>query len=281
MAICVIISAKYANLSSRVSGGFPMRIGLLVYPGCMPAGLFAVADIFHVVNRRMGKPVFEPIWIGTDIERVSLSTGPVLEMEYSLHEPCDAYLLPGFWAETASDVDLMLERQSALIDWLRRVPKRTSLWTYCMGVALVAAAGRIDHCEATATWWLEHALRKRFTTVKWDFQQSVIEDHKLITAAGANGYWAVLSKLLVTRMPAEAARALAADVAAGSGSRRRAGAAASPRQHRSSRVQICRNDRPDRAAITAADCLCPESARLRLEHHWRCKITGRIVTNIK
>jgi transcriptional regulator GlxA family with amidase domain len=75
-----------------------------------------------------------------------------------------------------------------------------------MGVALVAAAGRIDHCEATATWWLEQSLRKRFTAVGWDFQQTVIEDRQIITAAGANGYWALLSKILITRIPAEVIR---------------------------------------------------------------------------
>ncbi|WP_158598008.1 helix-turn-helix domain-containing protein [Noviherbaspirillum saxi] len=75
-----------------------------------------------------------------------------------------------------------------------------------MGVALVAAAGKIDRHEATATWWLEQSLRKRFTAVAWDFQQPVIEDRKIMTAAGANGYWAVLSKLLISRMPAEVIR---------------------------------------------------------------------------
>jgi hypothetical protein len=77
-----------------------MRIGLLVYPGCMPAGLFAASDHFQAINRRMGKPVFEPIWIGAGDARVKLGTGPVLEMEDTLQAPCDAYLLPGFWAET-------------------------------------------------------------------------------------------------------------------------------------------------------------------------------------
>lgn len=183
-----------------------MRIGLLTYPGCMPAGLFVANDLFQVINRRMGKPVFEPIWISAGGERMTLGSGPVLEMNHSLHEPCDAYLLPGFWAETAGDIDLMIERQARLIDWLRHLPKRTALWAYCMGVALVAAAGKIDRREATATWWLEQPLQKRFRSVGWNFQQSVIEDGKFITASGANGYWAVLSKLMLNRIPTEVIR---------------------------------------------------------------------------
>lgn len=179
----------------------PMKIGLLVYPGCMPAGLFAAADIFQAVNRRMGKPVFEPLWIGIGHDRVNLSGGLALVMNYSLQDPCDAYLIPGFWAETANDIDRMLDQQSLFIDWLRQAPKEAALWSYCMGVALVAAAGRIDHCKATATWWLEQSLRKRFSEVEWNFQRTVIEDRQAITAAGANGYWAVLSTLLNTRIP--------------------------------------------------------------------------------
>jgi transcriptional regulator GlxA family with amidase domain len=206
MAIYVIINANYAILIIEPSSQNSMKIGLLVFPGCMPAGLFAAADIFQAVNRRMGKPVFEPLWIGAGNERVNLSGGPALVMDYSLQEPCDAYLIPGFWAETATDIDRMLDRQTLFIDWLRQAPKETALWAYCMGVALVAAAGRIDHCEATATWWLEQSLRKRFAAVEWNFQQPVIENRQAITAAGANGYWAVLSKLLITRIPAEVIR---------------------------------------------------------------------------
>lgn len=183
-----------------------MKIGLLVYPGCMPAGLFAASDLFQAINRRMGKEVFIPIWLGVGTDRVSIGAGPVLEMERTLQEPCDAYLLPGFWAETATDLDSMLDKQVILLDWLRQLPKQTALWSYCMGVALAAEAGKIDQREATATWWLEPALRRRFTAVRWDFQQPVMEDRKIITAAGANGYWALLSKLLIARIPAEIIR---------------------------------------------------------------------------
>jgi transcriptional regulator GlxA family with amidase domain len=172
----------------------------------MPAGLFAASDLLYAINRRMGKQVFDPVWIGVDNDRVSMVRGPVLQMEHALHEPCDAYLLPGFWAESAADLERMLDRQAHLLHWLRQLPKQTALWTYCMGVALAAGAGRIDRHQATATWWLEKPLRRRFTAVGWDFQQSVIEDRSIITAAGANGYWALLNKLLMRRIPMEVIR---------------------------------------------------------------------------
>jgi transcriptional regulator GlxA family with amidase domain len=184
----------------------PTKIGLLVYPGCMPAGLFAAADLFQAVNRRMGKQTFEPVWIGVSDDKVTMAGGPVLELFHSLHERCDAYFLPGFWAESTADLDSMLSRQTQLLDWLRHLPEKTALWSYCMGVALLAESGRIDRCHATATWWLEKPLRQRFAAVNWDFHQPVMEDRSVVTAAGANGYWSLLSKLLTTRIPSEILR---------------------------------------------------------------------------
>lgn len=188
----------------RSGGG--VKIGLIVYPDCLPAGLFAVSDLLRAVNRRAGKRVFETVWIGAAEDRVHMAGGPVLELGHALDERCDAYLLPGFWAETAHDIDRMLEQQRALVTWLRQLPQQTRVWTYCMGVAMLAAAGRIDRHAATATWWLESALRDRFANVGWDFQQPVIEDGDVITAAGANGYWAVISKVLVAHLPHEVIR---------------------------------------------------------------------------
>ena len=182
-----------------------MKIGLLAYPGCMPAGLFAAADLFHAINRRNGKAVFAPVWVGLE-GRVHSPAGPALELNHARQEACDAYLIPGFWAETAADIDAMLAQQAALVEWLRQLPGHVAIWSYCMGVALVAAAGRIDRRQATATWWLEHPLRQRFGAVDWNFQHSLLEDRGMITASGANGYWAVVSQVLVSRIAAEVIR---------------------------------------------------------------------------
>src|SRR5690242_62438 len=93
-----------------------IKIGFLVYPGCMPAGLFAASDLFRAINRRMGKQVFDPVWIGAGNQRVEINGGPMLHMRHALHEPCDAYLLPGCWAESAADLDRMLDQQVHLLD---------------------------------------------------------------------------------------------------------------------------------------------------------------------
>jgi transcriptional regulator GlxA family with amidase domain len=75
-----------------------------------------------------------------------------------------------------------------------------------MGVALLAASGRLNRRQATATWWLEHALRQRFPAVSWDVQQPMIAAGTVMTAAGANGYWALLGRILADWLAPEVVR---------------------------------------------------------------------------
>jgi transcriptional regulator GlxA family with amidase domain len=75
-----------------------------------------------------------------------------------------------------------------------------------MGVALLAASGRLNRRQATATWWLEHALRQRFPAVSWDVQQPMIAAGTVMTAAGANGHWALLGRMLADWLASEVVR---------------------------------------------------------------------------
>lgn len=52
-----------------------MRIGLLLYPGCMPAGLFAFADLLHAASRRAGRPMFETVYVGLSGDTVDCAHG--------------------------------------------------------------------------------------------------------------------------------------------------------------------------------------------------------------
>ena len=80
-----------------------MKIGLLVYPGCVSSGLFAFAELMEVANKRSARKVFDVSWIGVDLNEVPISTGGESAVSYIkvsatiLSNELDAILIPGFW----------------------------------------------------------------------------------------------------------------------------------------------------------------------------------------
>ncbi|AKQ68323.1 Transcriptional regulator, AraC family [Myxococcus hansupus] len=174
-----------------------LRLGLLLYPGCMPAGLLATADLVRAVNRRAGRAVFELAWLGLNRKPIVTEDGLTLRPRHVLGEfPCDVCLLPGFWAEKEADVETMLGRQAELIEALRQAPTGQALWSYCVGVALAAAAGALDGKAATGTWWFQHLLQRRFARVRWRFPEPLVADRGAVTASGAQGYLPLMTQQL-------------------------------------------------------------------------------------
>lgn len=179
----------------------PFRLGLVLFPGCMPAGLFAAADMVRACNRRGGGERMAVSWVGGDRREVATHQGPALRPEATLQEArCDAWLLPGLWLESVDQLEAGLRAQQPLSDALRAAGGQ--LWSYCAGVALAAAAGRLDGREATATWWLQSVLAARFPRVRWKTDPELVESRSAITASGPNGYLPLMLEQLARRYPA-------------------------------------------------------------------------------
>lgn len=157
-------------------------IGLLHYPGCLVSGLFAFAELLQAANARAGARRLQSQWI-----HVSGSNAP--------DPACDAYVLPGFWAESQARADTVAET-TPVLKWLQRLAPGTPLWSYCTGVQLVARSGRLDGRSATSTWWLEAPLRREFPAVRWQFRETLIHDRSMITAAGVNGHLPIAQHLI-------------------------------------------------------------------------------------
>jgi len=62
------------------------------------------------------------------------------------------------------------------------------MWSYCIGVALLAAAGRLEGKQSAMTWWLCDGMRERFPRTQWLRSESVVADGRMVTASGAHGY---------------------------------------------------------------------------------------------
>jgi len=185
----------------------PTTLGLLLFDGCMPAGLFAVADLVAAANLRAGRELLRLRWLSLDGRPVASAHGPALPAEAALAEqPCDALLLPGLWVISEPGLRAALQAQAPLVQALRDLPARCELWSYCAGVPLLAASGRLNGQPATATWWMAAPLQALFPKVQWRFDAPLVSAARCVTAAGASGYLPLMLAQLARRMEPAALR---------------------------------------------------------------------------
>lgn len=187
-----------------------LRIGLLLYPECMPAGLFAFADLLHGANRRAGKPLFETVFVARQAGVVHCAHAQALAAPASLDRSgVDAVLVPGFWAESPRHVPATLAANRELLRALAGLGRNVMVWSYCSGVCLAAAAGRLDGEPATVTWWLADAMRQAHPKVRWQIERTSIWNRRCATASGLNGHLPLAQALVEERLSVEAYQDLA------------------------------------------------------------------------
>lgn len=194
------------STSPRAPHSPPLRLALLLYPGCMPAGLFATADMARAANLRSQTRLFDVCWAGVDLEPVPTWQGPALRPTVVLAQAdADAVLVPGLWLSSTDGVDAPLRQLAPVTGALHALPARTQLWSYCAGVVLAAASGRLRGQSATATWWLRSALQQQpFAGVDWRFDEPLVAGPVATTAAGANGYLPLMLHALAARLAPQA-----------------------------------------------------------------------------
>ncbi|MBC3361634.1 helix-turn-helix domain-containing protein [Pseudomonas sp. SWRI154] len=174
-----------------------LRIGLLLFPGCMPAGLFAFADLLHAANRRRGRVLFEAAYVALHAGPVNCAHGISLHAEAALGSAdLDVVLVPGFWAESAEQVNAVVAGQSQLLKTLAKRLRDVQLWAYCTGVCLLAACGRLNGQGATVTWWLAQAMQAQYAEVRWQSEQNCVFNERTATASGVNGYLPIAEHLI-------------------------------------------------------------------------------------
>jgi len=205
----------------------PLRIGLLLYPGCIPSGLLSFADLLYAANRRASQTLFETLFVALQAGPVACAGGVSLQVSQALSEvDVDALLIAGFWAESSRQVEKVVSDNNALVLALAACPKRVQLWSYCTGVCLIAASGRLEGQAATVTWWLAGAMARRYPKVNWQSQRHWVINPSTATASGVTGYLPIaqalieraigqelfhdLAKLMVLARPVQAHPAFAA-----------------------------------------------------------------------
>lgn len=184
-----------------------LDIGFLLFDRCMPAGLFAVADMARAANLRAGRELFRITWASLEGKQVDVDGGVQIVPTCALGDAsCQVWVVPGIWAVSQTSLTQAMSALAPVVQALRALPPSTSLWSYCTGVALLAATGRLDGRAATATWWLRGALAGRHARVRWRFDELMVEDRGLRTASGPNGYLPLMRRALEDRLAPTALR---------------------------------------------------------------------------
>jgi transcriptional regulator GlxA family with amidase domain len=92
-----------------------------------------------------------------------------------------------FIPSSGISLDDVVERNAAVVPWLRRWHKRgAAIASVCSGVGLVAATGLLDGKRATTHWGLAERFREKYPRVKWIPELMVTEDHGFYCGGGVN-----------------------------------------------------------------------------------------------
>lgn len=96
-------------------------------------------------------------------------------------ERTDLVLIPS----GGTDIDDMIEKNAAVIPWLRDLHAKGALVAgVCTGVALLAEAGLLDGRRATTHWAVAENFRQRYPEVDWQPQMLVTEDRGVLCGGG-------------------------------------------------------------------------------------------------
>jgi transcriptional regulator GlxA family with amidase domain len=92
-----------------------------------------------------------------------------------------------FIPTTGLSVEDVVERNAAVIPWLKRWHKRgAAIASVCSGVGLVAATGMLDGRRATTHWALAARFREMYPRVKWMPELMVTEDRGFYCGGGVH-----------------------------------------------------------------------------------------------
>ena len=201
-----------------------IRIGVLVYPGCLRSSAVGPLDVFHITNTLMQyRPAaqrlhFEADWFSardeeTDIGGLRFAARPLQGARL------DALVLPGIdhrdTGELAGLIDRLLPEQQAIRNFAK---SGKLLASSCSSTCLVAHAGLLDGRRATTSWWLGNYFRKQFPQVRLDAEELVVRDGEFISSGGVTSFLD-LALWLVGYFGGEALRQTAAKVLVVDGNR--------------------------------------------------------------
>lgn len=193
--------------------------------GCLGSAFLGLIDILTLARRavvRAAAPAQnaeDPFSVlaaspdGASIVDRSGATFPVAA-SFDAIATCDAIIVPSFMPDPNGKPPDM-SGFGATGAWLRRHHARGALIAGCgSGAFLLGEAGLLDGRRCTTSWWHQEELKQRYARVDAAWGARLIEDRRIVTAAGPLSWIDVALHVVRALCGVEAAR-IAADFTVG------------------------------------------------------------------
>ncbi len=204
-----------------------LKIVVAGLDGCLGSAFVGLSDFFSLARRRVGAAMppaadasatvdFCTVTAGVAARPIHDGAGALFDVETSFDEiaVCDAIIVPGFSPGPEGEVPDMAPFGGAAA-WLRRQHSRGALIGACgSGVFLLGEAGLLEGRRCTTSWWHHEDLKKRYPRADLAWGARLIDDRRVVTAAGPMSWIDVGLHVLKTLCGAEVGR-LAADFTLG------------------------------------------------------------------
>lgn len=172
-----------------------IRIGVLVYPGCLRSGAVMPLDVFRIANtlsalRPAAQRVhFDAQWFSARKAKSVTVDGITFQTQNLDLASLDALMLPGIDHQNPIDLTSLLDQLGPEQDVLRAYARlRRPLISSCSSTCLLARTGLLDGRRATTSWWLSTYFRKCFPDVLLDAEQLIMQDGHYVSSGGVTSY---------------------------------------------------------------------------------------------
>lgn len=195
-----------------------VKIAIAALDGCLGSAFLGLSDMLALAGRAIagvtganappyivvtGSPTGAPVRDGAGVVFAP-------ETSFDAIAACDAIIVPSFAPGPAGKPPDM-GAFGAAAAWLRRQHARGALVAGCgSGVFLLGAAGLLDGRRCTTSWWHFEEIKERFPRADAAWGARLIEDRRVVTAAGPLSWIDVGLHVLRNLCGAEAGR-IAAD----------------------------------------------------------------------
>lgn len=173
-----------------------VRVGVLVFPGCVRSGAVVPHDVLALANLLMRsrsasqRVNFKAHWVNarqdTRVDAGGLAFAAVAPDAF----PLDALIVPGVDHADANDLGAQLGGLAPEQALLRSLAGQgVPLLFGCSATCLVACTGLLDGRRATTSWWLGAYCRSHFPAMLLQPQEILVQDGTLVSSAGVTSYF--------------------------------------------------------------------------------------------